>query len=55
MQLKINLTKNNELILWEYKTCLIYISNKKHPINSEYFIWTSDKIISKARISKHFL
>ena len=45
--------KNNELILWEYKTCPIYTSNKKHPINSEYFIWTSDKIIARARISKH--
>ena len=46
--------KNNELRLWEYNNSSIYISNKKYPINSEYFIWTTDMIIAQARISKHF-
>ena len=45
--------KNNELRLWEYNNSSIYISNKKKPINSEYFIWTTDMIIARARITNH--
>ena len=45
--------KNNELRLWEYNNSAIYISNKKNPINNEYFIWTSDQIIARARIANH--
>ena len=46
--------KNNELRLWEYNNSSIYISNKKNPINNEYFIRTTDMIIAPVRISKHF-
>ena len=45
--------KNNELRLWEYNNSSIYISNKKNLINSEYFIWTTDMIIARARITNH--
>ena len=45
--------KNNELILWEYNNSAIYTSNKKYPISSEYFIWSSSQIIARARSTKH--
>ena len=45
--------KNNELILWDYVNTIIYSSNKKKEIPSEYFIWSSNQMISRARISKH--
>ena len=45
--------KNNELILWDYVNTIIYSSNKKKEIPSEYFIWSSNPMISRARISKH--
>ena len=45
--------KNNELILWEYNNSAIYTSNKKYPISSEYFIWSSSQIIARARTTKH--
>ena len=45
--------KRNELILWEDNNCAIFTSNKKYPIPSEYFIWTSNSIISRARMTKH--
>ena len=45
--------KNNELILWEYNNNVIFTSNKKNPIPSEYFIWTSNQMIERARLSKH--
>ena len=45
--------KNEELILWEYNNSSIFTSNKKNPIPSEYFIWSSDQMIARGRISKH--
>ena len=45
--------KNNELILWEYNNSAIFISNKKNPVPNEYFIWSSDQMIARARISHH--
>ena len=45
--------KNNELILWDYVNTVIYSSNKKNEIPSEYFIWSSNQMISRARISNH--
>ena len=45
--------KNNELILWDYINTVIYSSSKKNEIPSEYFIWSSDQMISRARISNH--
>ena len=45
--------KNNELILWDHTNTTIYTSNKKKPLPCEYFIWTSDQIISRARITNH--
>ena len=46
--------KNNELILWEYNNRAIFISNKKNPIPSEYYIWTTNQIIARMRISNHW-
>ena len=43
--------KNKELILWEYNNSAIFTSNKKNPIQSEYFIWSSDQMIARARIA----
>ena len=45
--------KNNELILWEYNNSPIYTSNKKNPIPSEYFIWSTSQIISRTRLTSH--
>ena len=45
--------KKEELILWEYNNNLIFTSNKKSPIPSEYFIWSSDQVIAKVRIAKY--
>ena len=45
--------KNNELILWEYNNNAIFTSNKKNPFPSEYFIWTSNQMIARERLSKH--
>ena len=39
--------------MWEYNNSAIYISNKKNPINNEYFIWASDQIIARARFANH--
>ena len=41
------------LILWDYQNTVIYTSNKKNPINAEYFIWTSNQIISRCRRCHH--
>ena len=46
--------KNNELIFWEYNNRAIFTSYKKNPIQSEYFIWTINQIISRLRISNHW-
>ena len=46
--------KNKELILWEYNNRAIFTSYKKNPIQSEYFIWTINQIISRLRISNHW-
>ena len=45
--------KNNELILWEYNNTAIFTSNKKNKFPSEYFIWTSNQIIARSRLTKH--
>ena len=45
--------KDNELILWEYNNVGIFTSNKKLPIPSEYFIWSSNQIIARSRLSNH--
>ena len=45
--------KNNELILWEYNNIGIFTSNNKFPFPSEYFIWTSDPIIARSRLTNH--
>ena len=45
--------KKNELILWDYNNSAIFTSTKKYPIPSEYFIWTSNSIISRVRMTKH--
>ena len=45
--------KNNELILWDYINTVIYSSSKKNEIPSEYFIWSSNQMISRARIANH--
>lgn len=47
--------KNNEIILWEYSTPIIYISNKKNPIKGEYFIWSYNSIMARLRQSEHFM
>ena len=41
------------MILWEYNNSPIYTSNKKNPIPSEYFIWSTSQIISRARLTSH--
>ena len=45
--------KNNELILWDYFNTVLYFSSKKNEIPSEYFIWSSNQMISRARIANH--
>ena len=45
--------KKEELILWEYNNSSIFTSNKKNPIPSEYFIWSSDQMIARSRLAKH--
>ena len=45
--------KNNELILWEYNNNAILASIKKNLFPIEYFIWTSNQMIERARLSKH--
>ena len=45
--------KNNELILWEYNNRPIFTRNKKNPYPSEYFIWSTNQIIARERLSKH--
>ena len=41
--------KNNNLILWEYATPIVYLSIKKKAVICEYFIWSIDSIISRFR------
>ena len=45
--------KNNELVLWDYENTVVYSSNKKEEIPSEFFIWSSNQMIARARISNH--
>ena len=45
--------KNGDLILWDYQNTFIYLSNKKNPVNAEYYIWTSDQIIARCRQTHH--
>ena len=45
--------KKGELILYDYLNTIIYTSSKKKPISAEYFIWSSDPIISRIRKSQH--
>ena len=44
---------NNELILFDHRNPIIYLTNKKNEQISEYFIWSHNKIISRALVSKH--
>jgi hypothetical protein len=39
--------------LWEYNNSPIFTSNKKNPYPSEYFIWSTNQIIARERLSKH--
>ena len=41
--------KEGELILWEHTNTVIYLSNKKNPLPSEYYIWSCNSMISRAR------
>ena len=45
--------KNKELILWEYNNSAIFTSSKKEPYPSEYFIWSSNQMIARARLTHH--
>ena len=45
--------KNHELVLWDYENTVVYSSNKKKEIPSEFFIWLSNQIIARERISNH--
>ena len=45
--------KNNDLILWDYVNTVIYTSNKKNEVPAEYFIWSSNQMIARARIANH--
>ena len=45
--------KKGDLILFDYSNTIIYTSSKKNPLNSEYFIWSSDSIIARIRKSNH--
>ena len=47
--------KYDQIILWEYSTPIIYLSNKKFPLESEFFIWTYNSIISRIRQSEHWM
>ena len=44
----------NELILWDHRNPIIYIPNKKKEIKTEYFIWTHNEIIARARVVNHY-
>jgi len=44
-----------KLILWDYRNPTLYLSTKKNPLKAEYFIWSCDEMISRARTSHHFL
>ena len=46
--------KEGELILWDHTNTIIYLSNKKNPLPSEYYIWSSNSMISRARVSNHY-
>lgn len=46
--------KDSDLILWRYENLLIYTHDKKNPIRSEYFIWSTGEIISRGRISLYY-
>ena len=46
--------KQGELILWEHTNTIIYLSNKKNPIPSEYYIWSCNAMISRVRVSNHY-
>jgi len=46
--------KEGELILWDHTNTIIYLSNKKNPVPSEYYIWSCNSMISRARVSNHF-
>ena len=43
--------EEGKLILWDYETTILYLSNKKKPILCEYFIWSYDSIIARLRQS----
>jgi len=45
---------DNDIILWDHRNPILYLPNKKHPITSEYFIWSHDQLISRAKVAKNF-
>ena len=44
---------NNRLILREFRTLYLNISNKKEPEKIEYIIWANDENLRRIRISNH--
>ena len=46
--------EENEIILWEHRTPIIYLPHKKKAIYSKYFICSHDQMISRSRIGHHF-
>ena len=44
---------NNRLILREFRTLHLNISNKKEPEKIEYIIWANDENLRRIRISNH--
>ena len=46
--------KDGELILLEDTNTIIYLSNKKNPIPSEFYIWSCNNMISRERASNHY-
>ena len=46
--------KDGNIILWKHENLIIYTSENSKPIQSEYFIWSSDDMIARARESHHY-
>lgn len=49
-------TKNNkgQLILWKYEHFVMYTKDKMSPVETEYFIWSSNAMISRGRKSLYY-
>ena len=46
--------KEGELILWDHTNTIIYLNKIKNPLPSEYYIWSSNSMILRARVSNHY-